>query len=91
MYKDVWKKVPDAPKLYVLQKNTSACVFSSLSYAFYFISDKIAAANSKDEITPSLKENDRLKLVQDCRNISCHTLIDCPDARQETMALVKQT
>ena len=33
--------------------------------SFYFIGDKIAADCFKDEITPSLKSNDRLKFSQD--------------------------
>ena len=38
------------------------CLFSS---ELFFIGDKIAANNFKDEITPSLKSNDRLKFAQD--------------------------
>ena len=41
----VKKLEADAPKLYVLQENKSTCVFCSLSSAFYFIGDKIAADN----------------------------------------------
>ena len=41
------KSVPDAPKLYYLLKNKSACVLCSLSSAFYFIGDKIAADSFK--------------------------------------------
>ena len=37
----------------------------SLSSEFYFIGNKIAADCFKDEITPSLKANDRLKFAQD--------------------------
>ena len=60
------KSVPDALKLYVLQVNNSACVFCSLSYAFYFIGDKIAADRCyKDEIISSLKLNDRIIFSQD--------------------------
>ena len=33
--------------------------------SFYFIDDKIATDNFEDEITPSLKENDRIKFDQD--------------------------
>ena len=59
------KSVLDAPKLYVLQENKSACVFCSLSYALFFIGDKISADCFGDNNTLSLKENDRLKLTQD--------------------------
>ena len=38
------------------------CAFSSL---FYFIGDRISTEIFEDEITPSLKENDRLKFSQD--------------------------
>ena len=58
------KYVPDAPKLYVLQENNIAYVFSSLFFAFYFIGDKIAADSFEDKITPLLKENDKIKLPQ---------------------------
>ena len=58
------KSIPDATKLYVLQENKSACLFFSLLYAFYFIDDKIAVYWFKDEITPSLKTNDRLNFSQ---------------------------
>ena len=61
----VKKLEADAPKLYVLQENKSTCVFCSLSSAFYFIGDKIAADNFIREITPSLKAEDRLKFSQD--------------------------
>ena len=37
----------------------------SLSYSFYFVGDKIDDDCFKDEITPSLKSNDRLKFFQD--------------------------
>ena len=37
----------------------------SLSSIFFFIGDKISADSLKDEITPSLKANDRLKFDQD--------------------------
>ena len=53
------KSLPDAPKLYVLRENKSACLLFSLSSEFYFIGDKI-----KDEKSSSLKTNDRLKLDQ---------------------------
>ena len=56
--------VPDAPMLYDLQKNNIDCVLCSFSSVFYFIGDKIAAYCLKNEITPSLKANDRLKFAQ---------------------------
>ena len=59
------KSVPDAPKLCVLQENKSTCMFCSLLSTFYFIGDKISAGLFKDENTPSLKENDGHKFVQD--------------------------
>ena len=59
------KSVLDAPKLYVLQENKSACVFCSLSSALFFIGDKIAADCFKDKITPLLKANDTLKFSQE--------------------------
>ena len=37
----------------------------SFSYIFHFIGDKIAVDNFKDEITPSLKADYRLKFYQD--------------------------
>ena len=37
----------------------------SFSYAFFFIGDKITADRFKDEITPSLRANYRLKFAQD--------------------------
>ena len=40
-------------------------MLSSLSSEFYFIGDKFYADFLQDENTPSLKENDRLKLYQD--------------------------
>ena len=55
----------DAPKLYFLQKNKSACQFCSFLSTFYCIGDNISADNFKDEIAFSLKENDRLKFSQD--------------------------
>ena len=39
-------------------------MFGTLSYAFYFISDKISAGWFKDESISSLKTNDRLKFDQ---------------------------
>ena len=54
-----------SPKLYVLQESNSACVFCSLSSAFLFVGNKVAADYFKDEIIPSLKENNRLKLADD--------------------------
>ena len=59
------KSVLDAPKLYGLQENKSACVFCSFKSTFYFICDKIYADNLKYEITSSLKANNRLKFYQD--------------------------
>ena len=58
------KSVPDAPKMYVLQGNKSDCAFCSFSSAFYFIGDKIDADCFKDEITPLIKANYRLKFAQ---------------------------
>ena len=43
----------------------SACVLFPLVSSFYFIGDKIDADCYKDEITPSLKTNGRLKFSQD--------------------------
>ena len=40
-------------------------MFCTFSYSFYFIGDKIVADLFKDEIRPSLKENDRIKFAQD--------------------------
>ena len=40
-------------------------MFCSLSYALFFIGYKIYADRFKDEIKPSLKENDRLKFAHD--------------------------
>ena len=37
------KSVHDAPKLYVIQENSFACVLCSLPFSFYFIGDKTAA------------------------------------------------
>ena len=37
----------------------------SLSYAFYFVGNKTAADRFKDEITPLIKSNRRLKFAQD--------------------------
>ena len=51
--------------MYVVYKNKSACLFCSFSSEFYFIGDKSSADHFKYKITPSLKENDRLKLAQD--------------------------
>ena len=59
------KSVQYDSKLYVLQENKSACVFYSLSHAFFFIGDKIAAKFLKDKIISSLKANNRLKMSQD--------------------------
>ena len=66
------KLLPDTPKLYILQK-TIACVFYSLSYEFYYIGNKIADDHFKDDITPSLKANYRLKFAQ---NISFNHVRD---------------
>ena len=60
-----FKKVPDAPKLYVLHKKKDSCVLSSFLSELFFIGDKIAVDCLKDEITPSLKSNERLKFAQD--------------------------
>ena len=49
----------------VLNKSKSTCVLCPLSPTFYFIGDKISAQNFKDEISPSLKTNDWLKISQD--------------------------
>ena len=57
--------VPGGPKLYVLQGRKSCCVLFSLSYYFNFFGGKISAGCFKDEITPSLKSNNRLKFYQD--------------------------
>ena len=59
------KKVPDAPKLYVLKGIWSAYVLCSLSSEFYFVGHKIAADCFENEIKPSLKENYRLQFSQD--------------------------
>ena len=59
------KSVSDAGKLYVLRGNKSACVFCSLSSALFFIGDNIFADHFKEEITPSLKANNRLTFSQD--------------------------
>ena len=40
-------------------------MFCTLFDELYFIDDEIAADRFKDEITPSLKENDRIKFAQD--------------------------
>ena len=66
MYKDLLFKisVPGAPKLYFLQENKSACLFCSLSSAFYLIGYKISDNCFKDEITPSLKAKDSLQFSQ---------------------------
>ena len=40
-------------------------MFYSFSSQFFFIGGKISAGSFKDKITPSLKENDRLKFAQD--------------------------
>ena len=56
--------VPNALKLYVLQENNITCMFCSLSYEFFFIEDKITANCFKDEVTPSLKANGRLKFIK---------------------------
>ena len=58
------KSAPDAPKVYVLQKNKRASVLCSFSSAFYFIGDKMAADSFKYEITPLLKAKNRLKFDQ---------------------------
>ena len=42
-----------------------ASVFCSLSYTFYSIGDKISADYFKDEVTPSLKTNDKLQFSPD--------------------------
>ena len=59
------KSAHDAFKLYVLQKNNSTCVLCSFSSSFFFIGDEIDADDFKDEITPLIKANDRLKFAQD--------------------------
>ena len=48
-------------------------MFYSFSSAFFFIGDKIAADNLKDEITTSIKANNRLKCDQD---VSLHSVRD---------------
>ena len=40
-------------------------MFCSLLYAFHFVGDKIASDSFKDETTPLLKSNDRLRFSQD--------------------------
>ena len=40
-------------------------MFCSLLYAFHFVGDKIASDSFKDETTPLLKSNYRLKFTQD--------------------------
>ena len=49
------------------RKNKSSCVLCSLSSAFYFIGDKIAADRVKYNIKPSLKSNNRFKFAQDVK------------------------
>ena len=46
------KPVYDAPKLCVFQEINSDCVFCSLSSAFFFVDEKVAADCFKDEIIP---------------------------------------
>ena len=57
------KLVPDSPKLCIYRKIKSDCVLCLLSSGFYFIDDKTYTDSLKDEITPSLKANDRLKFA----------------------------
>ena len=58
------KSLPDAPRLYILQENKSACVVCSFSYALFFIGDKIDADCFKDEIITSIRSSNRLKFAQ---------------------------
>ena len=47
------------------KENISSFDFCSLLFLFYLFGDEISADCFKDEITPSSKPNDRLKIAQD--------------------------
>ena len=53
--------------------NKSDCVFYSLLSEFYLIGDEIYADNFKDEITTSLKANNRIKFSLD---VELHNVIE---------------
>ena len=46
------KSVPNSPKLYVLQKNKSACLLCEFSYKFCFIGDNISAVSLQMKLHP---------------------------------------